>query len=178
MACNCLEEGWNLLQKLEGGEDKSLLKQCLTEEIFQKLKGDNVIFVFFLILEIQLEKQTSAQNGMFEIIRMGVENPDSKVGVCAPDPEAYSVFAALFNPIIEKWHLGFTSSSHHPESDYGPAETKFSNLDVNSEFIVSTRIRCCRNLKGLLRKSFPSANNSFDRIQVYSVVEWRRIQRN
>ncbi len=37
----------------------------------------------------------------------GVENLDSGVGVYAPDADAYTTFAELFDPIIEEYHGGF-----------------------------------------------------------------------
>lgn len=58
----------------------------------------------------------------------GLENHDSGVGIYAPDAEAYSVFADLFDPIIEDYHGGFKKTDAHPAKDWGDVDT-FSNLD-------------------------------------------------
>lgn len=82
-----------------------------------------------------------------EVIQSGCENLDSHVGVYAPDGEAYAVFADLFDPIIEEYHFGFAKTANHPAANYGDA-IQLTNLDPNSDFIVSTRVRVCRSLKG------------------------------
>lgn len=35
-----------------------------------------------------------------DVIQSGVENLDSGIGIYAPDAEAYTVFADLFDPVI------------------------------------------------------------------------------
>ena len=58
----------------------------------------------------------------------GLENHDSGVGIYAPDAEAYSVFADLFDPIIEDYHGGFKKTDKHPPKDWGDVDT-LGNLD-------------------------------------------------
>lgn len=58
----------------------------------------------------------------------GLENHDSGVGIYAPDAEAYSVFADLFDPIIEDYHGGFKKTDKHPPKDWGDVDT-LANLD-------------------------------------------------
>ncbi|GFU05736.1 arginine kinase [Nephila pilipes] len=53
------------------------------------------------------------------LISIGAENLDSGVGVYAPDAESYTLFADLFNPIIEEYHVGFGPSDKHPPKDFG-----------------------------------------------------------
>jgi len=71
----------------------------------------------------------------------GLENHDSGVGIYAPDAEAYSVFADLFDPIIEDYHGGFKKTDKHPPKDWGDVDT-LSNLDpavslsASAHFIV------------------------------------------
>jgi len=54
---------------------------------------------------------------------LGLENHDSGVGIYAPDAEAYSVFADLFDPIIEDYHKGFKKTDKHPPKNWGDVET-------------------------------------------------------
>lgn len=59
---------------------------------------------------------------------LGLENHDSGVGIYAPDAEAYTVFADLFDPIIEDYHGGFKKTDKHPNKDWGDVDT-LANLD-------------------------------------------------
>ena len=78
-------------------------------------------------------------------VSAGVANLDSGVGVYAPDAESYSLFAPLFDPIIEEYHMGFKKTDKHPPCDFGDVET-LSNVDPAGEFVISTRVRCGRSL--------------------------------
>jgi len=81
------------------------------------------------------------------VIQSGVENLDSGIGVYAPDADSYSVFADLFDPIIEDYHGGFKKDDEHPKSDFGDL-TSFVNVDPEGEFVISTRVRCGRSMEG------------------------------
>lgn len=76
----------------------------------------------------------------------GLAHPNSHIGVYAPDKEAYTVFSALFDPIIESYHNGFAKDAQHPQTDWGD-EAEFENLDPDNEYIRSTRIRCARSIE-------------------------------
>uniref|UniRef100_A0A1W7RB04 Arginine kinase n=1 Tax=Hadrurus spadix TaxID=141984 RepID=A0A1W7RB04_9SCOR len=118
--------------KLKAATDcKSLLKKYLTEDIFNKCKG--------------LKTQMGAT--LMDVIQSGCENLDSGVGIYAPDAEAYSLFAPLFDPIIDDYHGGFKPTDKHPATDFGDLDT-IVNVDPNNEFVISTRVRCGRSLQG------------------------------
>lgn len=126
------------LEKLEAGfaklaasDSKSLLKKHLTKEIFDKLK----------------DKKTSFGSTLLDCIQSGVENLDSGFGIYAPDAEAYSLFADIFNPMIEDYHTGFKPGDNHPARDFGDVNS-FANVDPTGEFVVSTRVRCGRSMDG------------------------------
>ena len=74
-------------------------------------------------------------------------NPESQVGCHAGDLESYRVFSKLFNPIIEDYHKGYKtdgSMKHITDMDSSKIGVK---LEENAKKkIVSTRIRCARNL--------------------------------
>jgi len=110
-------------------ECKSLLCKYLTSEVFEALKDKETAFGF------TLERA----------INSGVQNIDSGIGVYAGDEESYTLFAPLFNPIIQEYH-GFSTSDTH-KSNLNPNDLKASNPDPEGEYIVSTRIRVGRNLK-------------------------------
>ena len=80
---------------------------------------------------------------------------DSGVGIYAPDAEAYSVFSALFDPLIEDYHKGFSQSDKHPDCDFGDVDS-LQNLDPEGEYVISTRVRGGRSLEvrgGMVHKS-------------------------
>ncbi|KAH8304047.1 hypothetical protein KR018_011013 [Drosophila ironensis] len=113
-------------------DSKSLLKKHLSKKIFDKLKNKTT---------------PSFKSTLIHCINSGLCNPDSGCGIYAPDAEAYKVFGDIFDPIIEEYHGGFKKSDMHPESCYGEGKD-FANLDPDNAFIVSTRVRCGRSVKG------------------------------
>lgn len=104
-----LETGY---AKLAASDSKSLLKKHLTKEVFDQLKT----------------RKTSFGSTLLDVIQSGLENHDSGVGIYAPDAEAYTVFAEIFDPIIDDYHGGFKKSDKHPPKDFGDVDT-FGNLD-------------------------------------------------
>lgn len=125
-----VEKGYDKLQA--DTEGHSLLKKHLTKEILDQLKD---------------KKTDSFGSTLRDVIQSGVENLDSGIGIYAPDAESYTVFAALFDPVIEEYHGGFGASANHPPLTFGdPAN--FGDLDPEGRFVVSTRIRCGRSVDG------------------------------
>jgi creatine kinase len=118
-------------KKLQGTESKSLLKKYLTAEIFDRLKG----------------LKTSLGATLLDVIQSGVENPDSGVGIYAPDAESYTTFADLFDPIIDDYHKGFKKTDLQPKCDFGDLAS-FVNVDPEGAYVVSTRVRCGRSIQG------------------------------
>jgi len=100
-----LESGY---AKLAESDSKSLLKKYLTKEIFDQLKT----------------RKTSFGSTLLDVIQSGLES----VGIYAPDAEAYTVFAELFDPIIDDYHGGFKKTDKHPPKDFGDVDY-FGNLD-------------------------------------------------
>ena len=72
---------------------------------------------------------------------------DSGVGVYAGDEETYTAFEALFGPLIEDYHKGHKMTDTHP-SDMDPSHLDAPNPDPEGKYVISTRIRVARNLKG------------------------------
>lgn len=74
---------------------------------------------------------------------------DSGVGIYAADPESYTVFADILDPVIKDYHkLKASEPIAHPASDFGDLETiELPDLDPENELIVSTRIRVGRSHK-------------------------------
>lgn len=109
----------------------SMLCKHLTPEIFEALK----------------DKKTANGFTLEQAINSGVVNIDSGIGVYAGDEESYTLFAPLFDAIIEDYH-GFSKDDKH-QSNLNPDDLNAPNPDPDGEFIVSTRIRVGRNVANL-----------------------------
>ncbi|XP_041355015.1 taurocyamine kinase-like [Gigantopelta aegis] len=131
---------------------KSLMKKHLTKDVFEKLK----------------EKKTSHNATLGDCIKSGVMNLDSGVGIYAADPESYTVFAELFDPVIKDYHkIKSSDAISHPESNFGNMEDLgFGDLDPEGELIISTRIRVARSHKEF---AFPPVLTKEDRIKMEKV---------
>ncbi len=110
-------------------ECTSMLCNYLTVEIFEALK----------------DKETANGFTLEKAINSGVQNIDSGIGVYAGDKESYTLFAALFDPIIEAYHGFGEEDKHH--SNLNPDDLKAPNPDPEGQFILSTRIRVGRNVE-------------------------------
>jgi len=129
MASDKLEAAF---QKLQAAESKSLVKKYLTQEVYDQLKGQST---------------PSFNSTLLDVVQSGCENLDSGVGIYAPDAEAYKVFGALFNPIIEDYHKGFSQTDKHPACDFGDVDS-LQNVDPEGKYVLSTRVRGGRSLEG------------------------------
>lgn len=117
----------------------------------------------YLTEDIRITLQgVSAQCGftLDDIIRSGVENPDSSVGVYAGDGDCYSKFSPLFDAVIGDYHDFPADGTHHEN---------FSQLDhssfpeLNDERILSTRIRVARNVADF---AFPPAISAASQLEL------------
>jgi protein-arginine kinase len=90
--------------------------------------------------------KTASGFTLADVVRSGVENVDSGVGCYAPDPESYKVFAPFFDEIIRLYH-GYDPATQTHRRDLD--SSKLNSLPaLTDERIISTRIRCGRNLSG------------------------------
>merc|ERR1712055_297624 len=127
-----IEEAFKKLQAATPAECHSLVKKHLTPEVYAKCKD--------LVTP-------SFKSSLLDVIQSGAANLDSGVGIYAPDAESYSVFAPLFDPVIETYHAGFKQDQKHPNCDFGDLDS-FKNIDPEGTFVVSTRVRGGRSLDG------------------------------
>merc|ERR1719430_2475593 len=126
-----LDAGFKKLQ--EASDCKSLLKKHLTQDVFEKTKSKTT---------------PSFGSTLLDVIQSGVANLDSGVGIYAPDAEAYSTFSALFDPVIDTYHKGFTANDKHPPCNFGDVDS-IKNVDPEGKYVLSTRVRGARSVKGL-----------------------------
>ncbi|XP_068215443.1 arginine kinase-like isoform X2 [Palaemon carinicauda] len=118
-------------EKFSSTDSSSLLKKYLTQEIFDSIK----------------DRTTSLGATLHDCIKSGLANPDSHIGLYAPDAESYACFKELFDPVIDEYHGGFGSDDTHPEVNFGDPSA-LGDLNEWGDYVVSTRVRCARSVEG------------------------------
>lgn len=106
----------------------------LTPEIYERLK----------------DKKTPNGFTLDDCIQTGVDNPGHPyimtVGMVAPDEESYSVFADLFDPVIEARMGGYSKNNTHK------TDLDFNKLiggdDLDPAYVFSCRVRTGRSIRG------------------------------
>jgi len=134
------------------------VKHC-NEELFNKLKDKKSL--------------GKAQWTMARTINSGIQNPTSFVGCHVGDMESYDNFSEFWYPLIEEYHKGFIVNEPKRE-EISTAErfdiNKLPKLSEEAKMrIVSTRIRCARNLADFPLN--PGAPTAESRQQILELLE-------
>jgi len=119
------------LKALKAMKSTSFIKKELTDDLIKKLSA----------------KKTKTGATLLDLIHSGVANPDSVVGVYAPDKESYALYSMLLNPIIMDCHVGFGKNDKHPKGDWGDVKA-IGHLDSSNKYVQSVRVRIVRTLDG------------------------------
>merc|ERR1719228_2632514 len=93
-------------------------------------------------------KDHKTKNGwtLARSINTGVINPSSFLGCHAGDMESYSDFLPLFKGAIEKYHVGYDMETMKHVTDMDVKKIGTALAEHAQKKIISTRIRCARNL--------------------------------
>ena len=127
---------------------KSYMSKVLTPELYASLSGIT----------------TSSGFTIDNVIQTGVDTPHLGVGCVALDEECFSVFADLYNPVIECWHGYKTTDSH--KLDLDPSHL-VPNPALDPAYIKSTRVRSGRSVRGL---ALPPGASRNDRREVERLI--------
>lgn len=105
-----------------------LAKKYCTESLFDSLA----------------EKTTPSGFTFRQALQSGIHNPDSSIGIYAGDAESYDIFSPIFEPIIHEYHCtgSDTLQTHRLEA------LDHDVCSLNTDNILSTRIRAARNIDG------------------------------
>lgn len=128
------------------------MRKHLTPEVFAQLK----------VL------RTSNNYTINDVIKSGTACGYSlprNMGCMAGDYESYQIFKPFFDPVIREYHDFSPTSRHTTDIDPGHLKSQ-PNLDPNSEYVLSTRIRVSRSISGL---PFPPASSRGQRRTVEDV---------
>ena len=118
----------------------NLFKTHLTPEVFLSIKNN----------------RTMKYVSLRELINIGLENEDDKIGILAPDEDTYSTFAPLFNPILQEINNPILINETNYSNQINMKELKNDNnflLSDENKFIDSIKIKLTRNLKGYVFNS-------------------------
>ncbi|XP_052768726.1 arginine kinase-like [Mya arenaria] len=119
------------IDQFKTAEKPSLMTQAMSKELFDKLK----------------DQKSDSGWTIARAINTGVCYPSSFVGCHAGDLESYHLFKEFYYPVIEKYHVGYKLDGTMKHStDMDPAKIEVALSEVAKKLIVSTRIRCARNL--------------------------------
>ena len=107
---------------------KSLLHRHLSLELFDQLE------------EI---RTPGAQGSLADQIRSGLANPDSRLGLYASDPEAYTYFSRLYSPVIRELH-GLVGKVLQPPLYWGDGQ----EVGQVGGRVSATRLSLARSVQG------------------------------
>ncbi len=122
----------------------SLLKKYLTRDVWAQLNP----------------LRTRSGVSLQDCIHSGVTNVDSEVGLYAGDADSYTVFTRLFAPVIADCHPGFVIGAHR--SELVAAHVRPANPDPDGKYILSTRMRVARNLRGYNLRPTTTSDEDLD----------------
>ena len=120
-----LTQGFEELQSAGNG---SVLQKILTKDVMESLK----------------DKKTKAKGTLLDCIQAGLQIPNTPIGAFACDPEAYTLFAELFDPLIEDLQ-GYKKEDKQPKSEWGES-CKLPDLDP--KYMVAIRLIATRSIEG------------------------------
>lgn len=126
---------------------QSLMAKHLSREIYDTLK----------------DRATASGYTINQAIQTGVDTPHLGVGIVAGDEQSYETFKEIMDPVIEGWHGYKPTDKHHSDMD----PSKIKNGVIPDSYVVSTRIRAGRSVRGL---ALPPGTSRGERREVERVL--------
>merc|ERR1719326_1263917 len=97
-------------------------------------------------------KKTKKGVTLAACIKTGMDNKGhpmiKTVGMTAGDEESYDVFKDLFDPVIDIRHGGYKPDAVHP-TNLDVTKLSTTAIDPTGKYVISTRVRTGRSLRGL-----------------------------
>jgi creatine kinase len=97
-------------------------------------------------------KKTKLGVTLAQCIKTGMDNKGhpmiKTVGMTAGDEDSYEVFKELFDPVIDIRHGGYGPTAKHP-TDLDVTGLSRTNIDPSGKYVISTRVRTGRSIRGL-----------------------------
>merc|ERR1711957_476138 len=112
------------------------------------------------------DKKTALGVTLGQCIKTGIDNkghPHIKTcGIVAGDEESWTLFAPLFDHVIDKRHNGYKPWDRHP-TDMNPDNLSKRQLDPTGKYVLTTRCRTGRSVRGF---RLPPCNSFEERRQI------------
>ena len=116
------------------------------------------------------DKKTELGVTLGHCIKTGIDNkghPHIKTcGIVAGDEESWSLFAPLFDAVIEARHGGYKSDAKHP-TDMNIENLSSTKVDPTGKYILTSRCRTGRSVRGC---RLPPCNSFEERRKIESLV--------
>merc|ERR1711957_828715 len=116
------------------------------------------------------DKKTALGVTLGQCIKTGIDNkghPHIKTcGIVAGDEESRTLFAPLFDHVIDKRHNGYKPWDRHP-TDMNPDNLSKRQLDPTGKYILTTRCRTGRSVRGF---RLPPCNSFDERREIERLV--------
>jgi len=146
-------------EAIKASDHQPLCVKHLTPELFEEYKDK--------------ESSGPAKWTMKRTINSGIQNPTSFVGCHVGDMQSYDDFKKFWYPVIEEYHKGFVVEAEKRAEISTAERFDINKLPKLSEAakarIVSTRIRCARNLADFPLN--PGAETVESREQILALLE-------
>ena len=154
-------DGVKLLVRMEKALEKKLLidslvprsGKCPTDPNYPDLSKHNNHMAKHLTPEVHFKLALLKTPNGFTLdraIQTGVDNPGHPfimtVGMVAGDEESYSVFADIFDPVIESRHNGYKKTDKH-YTDLNPKGLS-GGENLDPKYVLSSRVRTGRSIRG------------------------------
>jgi len=115
-------------------------------------------------------KKTSMGVNLGHCIKTGIDNkghPHIKTcGIVAGDEESWTLFAPLFDHVIDKRHGGYKPWDRHP-TDMNPDNLSKRPIDPTGRYILTTRCRTGRSVRGF---KLPPCNSFEERRKLEALI--------
>jgi creatine kinase len=116
------------------------------------------------------DKKTALGVTLGHCIKTGIDNPGhphiKTCGIVAGDEESWSLFAALFDDVIDKRHNGYKADAKHV-TDMDVANLSTTKVDPTGKYILTSRCRTGRSVRGF---RLPPCNSFQERRDIEDIV--------
>jgi len=116
------------------------------------------------------DKQTALGVNLGHCIKTGIDNkghPHIKTcGIVAGDEESWTLFAPLFDAVVDARHNGYGPNDKHP-TDMDPNNLSSTQVDPTGKYILTSRCRTGRSVRGF---RLPPCNSFEERRKIEELV--------
>jgi len=139
-------------------------------ELIKKLKESNTTIISIKHFDFNYYNSLSdtEKPRLLKIVKSGLDNNDSNMGLYAMNPDDYDTFKPFFSKVLAEYHKVPEDAKHHTNWDLSgveglPADGKLDLKNLGFEEEISMRVRVGRNLVDF---PLPGAMTKEDRVNM------------